>query len=109
MDDVEDQVDQGDGYDDEVADFDDDLEMVPTPPRTQEELEEPGELEPPSPCDVPFDDVPPPPPSDEDVVAPPTFDEIPVEQLTHCVNSHDIDEIPLDELPMQVSTVILPQ
>eukprot|EP00971_Amphidinium_carterae_P079199 1567086-Amphidinium_carterae.1 len=66
--------------------------MVPTPPRTQEELEEPDDLEPPSPClvdgdgegDVLCEDVPPPPPSDEEVLAPPTFDEIPVEQLTHC-------------------------
>eukprot|EP00971_Amphidinium_carterae_P109950 2177977-Amphidinium_carterae.1 len=61
--------------------------MVPTPPPTQEELEEPDELEAPSPCLVDGDgeeDVPPPPPTDEDVVAPPTFDEIPVEQLTHC-------------------------
>eukprot|EP00971_Amphidinium_carterae_P282009 5598206-Amphidinium_carterae.2 len=125
MDDVEDQEDQDDGYDDQQADFgEDDLEMVPTPPRTQEELEEPRDLEAPSPClvdgdgdvpfedgDVPFEDedVPPPPPDSEEVLAPPTFDEIPVEQLTHCVNSPDIDEIPLDELPMQVSTVILPQ
>eukprot|EP00971_Amphidinium_carterae_P218017 4328123-Amphidinium_carterae.1 len=114
---------QNEGYDDQQADFgeDDDLEMVPTPPATVEEMEEPGDLEAPSPCwredqDVPQmdedvlpddEDVPPPPPNEDEVLPPPTFHEVPLSQLTQILNSPEEDEIPLDELPLPVSTRIL--
>eukprot|EP00971_Amphidinium_carterae_P338771 6476278-Amphidinium_carterae.1 len=88
-----------------MPDFDgDDLEMVPTPPPTQEEVDSPGSLYPPSPPeDGPF--------SEEEVPPPPTMEAVPTAQMTRELIREEIDDdsVPLTDLanPPPLATQVL--
>eukprot|EP00971_Amphidinium_carterae_P103538 2049969-Amphidinium_carterae.1 len=78
--------------------------MVPTPPPTQEEVDSPGSLYPPSP---PKDGL----YSEDEVPAPPTMEAVPTAQMTRQLIREEIDDdsVPLADLvnPPPLATQVL--